>query len=183
MSWYEVVKGGDLYQGDILRDCPIPDVQGLDGLPVEGADYEVDFDLVDACVMTQTCDLENKKVDEVLLARVTDWPAAVAAAVASGNTWVKAEEFRKSLVRGQVPNLSLLHKHEAAPELDWSIVDFHHLFVLPKSTVIGLAEQSGDRLRRTTPYREHLGQAFARYFMRVGLPHEAKDFVTEGATD
>jgi hypothetical protein len=30
------------------------------------------------------------------------------------------------------------------------------------------------------PYREHLAQAFARYFMRVGLPHDAKAFEKEG---
>ncbi len=28
--------------------------------------------------------------------------------------------------------------------------------------------------------REHLAQAFARYFMRVGLPHDAKTFEKEG---
>jgi len=35
-------------------------------------------------------------------------------------------------------------------------------------------------LRMLSPYREHLAQGFARYFMRVGLPHDAKAFVAEG---
>jgi hypothetical protein len=29
------------------------------------------------------------------------------------------------------------------------------------------------------PYREHLAQAFARYFMRVGLPREAHPFIED----
>jgi hypothetical protein len=34
------------------------------------------------------------------------------------------------------------------------------------------AVRAGDRLRLLPPYREHLSQAFARYFMRVGLPQD-----------
>ena len=33
-----------------------------------------------------------------------------------------------------------------------------------------LAASQGPRLRLNPPYREHLAQAFARFFMRVGLP-------------
>ncbi|MBD5492017.1 MAG: hypothetical protein HDR16_07880 [Lachnospiraceae bacterium] len=33
-----------------------------------------------------------------------------------------------------------------------------------------MAFKNGKRLRLCPPYREHLSQAFARYFMRVGLP-------------
>lgn len=34
-----------------------------------------------------------------------------------------------------------------------------------------------EHLRLLPPYREHLSQAFARYFMRVGLP---QDLIIEG---
>ncbi len=33
----------------------------------------------------------------------------------------------------------------------------------------------GARVRLLSPYKEHLSQAFARYFMRVGLPRPLKD--------
>jgi hypothetical protein len=33
-------------------------------------------------------------------------------------------------------------------------------------------EKLGNRLRLCPPYREHLAQAFARFFMRVGLPSD-----------
>lgn len=35
----------------------------------------------------------------------------------------------------------------------------------------------------SSPYREPLAQALARYCMRVGLPHEAQAFEREGAVD
>jgi hypothetical protein len=38
------------------------------------------------------------------------------------------------------------------------------------------AHQMGDRLRLLPPYREHLSQAFARLFMRVGLPADIPPF-------
>src|SRR5262249_39772943 len=48
-----------------------------------------------------------------------------------------------------------------------------------------MADQGGptdtaEELRLHSPYREHLAQAFARYFMRVGLPHDARAFEKEG---
>lgn len=55
----------------------------------------------------------------------------------------------------------------------WSIVDFRSLFVRPRELVTAHARSVGSRLRLDSPYREHLAQAFARYVMRVGLPHDA----------
>jgi len=62
-------------------------------------------------------------------------------------------------------------------------VDFHRIFVLPKPLVASVARSVGPRLRLRPPYREHLAQAFARYFMRVGLPHDARAFEQEGQVD
>jgi hypothetical protein len=46
--------------------------------------------------------------------------------------------------------------------------------------VVTVPPDLGPRLRLRSPYREHLAQAFARYFMRVGLPHDARAFEKEG---
>jgi hypothetical protein len=54
------------------------------------------------------------------------------------------------------------------------IVDFGHIFSLPKIYVRQFATSLGPRLRLCPPYREHLSQAFARFFMRVGLPQDIK---------
>ena len=52
------------------------------------------------------------------------------------------------------------------------IIDFGYVFTLPKPTVRQLARLQGKHLRLCPPYREHLAQAFARFFMRVGLPQQ-----------
>ena len=51
------------------------------------------------------------------------------------------------------------------------IVDFHSVHTVPR-TFLGtlVAERGAKRLRLLPPYREHLSQSFARFFMRVGLP-------------
>jgi hypothetical protein len=50
-------------------------------------------------------------------------------------------------------------------------VDFHEVFTLPRAFLERqLAQRGQPRLRLLPPYREHLSQAFARFFMRVGLP-------------
>lgn len=116
----------------------------------------------------------------MLLAKLDSWADVVRVEVQRGNEAVKAGKFRKLLIDGLVPGLSLLHKREEAPTLTWSVVDFRQLFTLPKEFLEAFTSAAGQRLRLRSPYREHLAQAFARYFMRVGLPHDARAFEKEG---
>lgn len=184
MSWYEVVEGESLLQGDLIPECPIPSIPGLHDAVASGLDQgdalSVDVTLIDVCVLTQSCDIDNQHVDEIVLAQVVSWQKAVELEEARGNTFTRSEKFRKIVVDGNAPSITLLHKHDAEPQLEWSIVDFHRLFVLQKAVVESAANAAGKRLRLIPPYREHLGQAFARYFMRVGLPHDAKAFEKQG---
>jgi hypothetical protein len=181
-DWYEVIEGMSLQQGDILRDCPVFAISGSALWPLEvAADVEIEAKVFDLVVMTQSCDLENEKVEDVLLAQLVAWPDAVRVEVARGNEAVRSRKFRKLLIDGNVPGLSLLHQRSSRPVLPWSVVDFHRLFTLPKTFLARFAAESGPRLRLRSPYREHLAQAFARYFMRVGLPHDARSFEQEGA--
>lgn len=180
-NWYEITEGTVLYQGDLLKDCP---VFVLDGplawpLPID-SNLDIGAKTLDLVVMTQSCDLENDKIEDVLLARVVHWQEVVRIEVQRGNEAVRSSKFRKLLVDGNVPGLSLLHKRDQPPALPWSVVDFRKLFTLPIRFAKQFAASSGPRLRLCSPYREHLAQAFARYFMRVGLPHDAKAFEKEG---
>lgn len=53
------------------------------------------------------------------------------------------------------------------------IVDFSKVYSLPVLFLESWLGSRGDRrLRLLPPYREHLSQAFARFFMRVGLPQD-----------
>jgi hypothetical protein len=110
--------------------------------------------------MTQSCDVENEKVEDILLAQLVSWTDVVQAEVERGNQAVRSRKFRKLLVDGNVPGLSLLHKRQSSPALSWSVVDFHRLFTLPKALVTQFAADAGGRLRIRSPYREHLAQSF-----------------------
>ena len=128
-DWYEVIEGMSLQQGDILRDCPVFAISGSALWPLEvAADVEIEAKVFDLVVMTQSCDLENEKVEDVLLAQLVAWPDAVRVEVARGNEAVRSRKFRKLLIDGNVPGLSLLHQRSSRPVLPWSVVDFHRLF-------------------------------------------------------
>ena len=180
-DWFEVVDGAAILQGDVLFRCPVfqPDII-IQWPPTSDNQQGFRVRALDLVVMTQSCDLENDKVQEVLLARLVAWPDVVRNEIAKGNEAIKGSKFRKALVEGGFPALSLLHKREGSPGLPWSVVDFHWLYTLPKTYLSGFAASCGSRLRLRSPYREHLAQAFARYFMRVGLPHDARVFEKEG---
>ena len=175
-SWYDVVSTAALEQGDILSRCPTP-IVGPPTFPIDDGD-SLSVEVVDLTliVLTQSCDLENGKVSDVLLAEVVDW----ATVKATGAAHLKATKFREALVQGNVPGYSLLSKSEHVVPMDWALVDFHRMHVLSKAYLEEFTAQVGDRLRMHSPYREHLAQGFARYFMRVGLPHDAKAFIAEG---
>ena len=170
-SWFSVVEGADLEQGDLLPNCPVPFVQAFGEL-ADNEEVNVTVELHDLCVLTQSCDLVNEKVETILLGRVVTWEDVV---VAKGQGY-SGSKMRKKVREGLQPALCLLHRRREEPKLPWSVVDFQHLYVLPRKLVVERALSLGRRLRLESPYREHLAQAFARYFMRVGLPHDAITF-------
>jgi hypothetical protein len=60
-------------------------------------------------------------------------------------------------------------------EMKIRIVDFREIFTVPRTYLESLLSQrNAKRIRLLPPYREHLSQAFARFFMRVGLPNEVE---------
>lgn len=147
----------------------------------DGLGVDVIEESHDVVVLTQSCDLENDKVTDVLVAAVLDYRILVEREAAA-NPSVKSTKFREAAVKGNLPPYSLLPQRLEHPAIAWSLVDFHHLFSIPKVLVEQIAGVAGDRLRLRSPYREHLAQAFARYVMRVGLPHPLHEF-TKAAVD
>jgi hypothetical protein len=59
---------------------------------------------------------------------------------------------------------------------DFLIVDFRNVFGVHISFLMQFIRNQNKRLRLLSPYREHLSQAFARFFMRVGLPADIPKF-------
>jgi hypothetical protein len=180
VNWYAVVEGADLEQGDVLLRVPVYTLTEFPDPPADALPPVADVVMTDLVVMTQSCDLLQDKVESVLLAQLEIWADFVRANVSRGNTVVQGKEFRKKLVDGVLPAYALLNRHEGPPPLPWCLVNFHRLQVLPKPYVRTLAAARSPRLRLRPPYLEHLSQALARYFMRVGLPHPLHDFIKEG---
>lgn len=176
-DWYSVVSGAALEQGDILTAFPLYTVEHRAG--VGETEIEILETTRNVVVLTQTCDIENQKVSEILVAEVIDYEKAVAAGSATG--YMKSEKFRKDAVNGALPAQHLLPPHENPP-MRWSLVEFHHIYSSPLALAQQFAGSAGDRLRLVPPYKEHLAQGIARYFMRVGLPTTLHPFVKDGAT-
>lgn len=165
--WYETVRGTAIEQGDILLGF---EVLVAIGAPT-GTQAEVTGELrkLDVVVMTQTCDIEHGKVSNLLLCPVWDLWQFIDAAKKKGENW--GRDQREALRRGNLPGYHLVN--EASQDgltMGVRVVDFHEVYTAPAEQVRNFAAVVGGRLRLRPPYREHLAQAFARFFMRVGLP-------------
>ena len=164
--WYELVEGADLEQGDLLPQCPVVVPAPEMVFPLAADAIPVFIDRFDVVVMTQSCDLVNDKVQDVILCPHWDLDQAglLDASLARRDT-------RKAILSGYRPRYSMLEaSHLPDMPTGIRIVDFGRIFSLPKVFVSRYAEDQGLRLRLCPPYREHLSQAFACFFMRVGLP-------------
>lgn len=162
-SFWTEATGATLRQGDYLLDCPVPvfqdrpDDTGRQSFPV------TDYDLI---IVTQSCDLENRKV--ALVATCPIHPIAVYERInpmlAKKGRW---EEVRK----GRAEALYLLSSQtNPADNREALVVDFREIYSLPFELLEKQATRQTPRWRLKSPYLEHFSQAFARFFMRVGLP-------------
>ncbi len=183
-SWYELVPPSEpLTQGDLIFDCPVPTWQGgsitdKGGNDIDDLKAALEFISVDLVVVTQACDLAHDKVRNVTLCPHTslsevekEWKAAAtkAGGTASKKAW---ERLCKNLNSGYVWNQTILNRSNLKDfEMEFRVVDFYEVFTLPKSFLQAfVANRNMHRIRLLPPYREHLSQAFARFYMRVGLP-------------
>ena len=132
-SWYSIVDGISLMQGDVLMACPVSVIAGPWKLPLDPKETVFETKITSLLIMTQSCDLENDKTEFVLCATITDWATNVRTEINAGNTAIKSRDFRKKVIDGNIPGLSLLHKHESSPRLEWSVANFHRLYTLPKA--------------------------------------------------
>lgn len=83
----------------------------------------------------------------------------------------KKTEIEK-LKRGNQPGYHLLNKSIDDGFEDYMVVDFRNVYGIQISALLDIVSRMKNRKRLLSPYKEHLSQAFARYFMRVGLPQD-----------
>lgn len=169
-QWWAQVTGFELAQGDFLADCLIPQFSNRFG--ETGSTEIVPVVRADLIVVTQSCDLVNGKSPHAALCPIVSLARfeEVNPAFSKKGRW---EEVRK----GRCEGLHLLASPERPDDNRNSlVVDFRQIYSLPFGYLSQHAETSGDRWRLQSPFLEHFSQAFARFFMRVGLPASIAPF-------
>jgi hypothetical protein len=171
--WFTATRGQVLEQGDLLRNCPrfvLPaDAGSKDEMIYSRAS-------VDAVILTQSCDLAIRANGDCEATDVLLCPYFEKSAF-SNHTFFRKDEAWEEVRKGRRPFYHVLNACTIPGlEQDFVLIDFHGLFTLSVPLVREFARKAGDRLRLLPPYREHLAQAFARLFMRVGLPADIPPF-------
>ncbi len=171
--WYQCIADDSIEQGDIFEACPVfipPDNLTLDINAPSNATFR--WEKRDVIVMSQTCDLVKgrEKLSEILLCSV--WNRSE---IKEGH--LAKPKGIEDVRRGNLPAYHLL----AACSLEGisrevRVVDFRQVYSLPVSFLRQLSIEHQNHIRLLPPYREHLSQAFARFFMRVGLPVDIPQF-------
>ena len=174
-NWYKTISNSnEIEQGDLIPNCPII---APPATIEENGEYEVEVMNINSVILSQSCDLVNNKIDIVLVCptiTLVDFRNNLPESEQSSRAFKKHVE---NLKKGHLPGYHLLNKEEDLGINDYLVVDFRNVYGIHINNLKTIAGNLGNRIRLNPPYREHLSQAFARYFMRVGLP---QDFIIEG---
>ena len=162
--WYE--SSEMLAQGTILRGTRVFE-EAADDDP--SGKPKVVPRRIDAIVLTQTCDIPKPAQNRLLVGQIQLYRDL---AEQLGG-YFRSKGYREELIAGVTISEFLLPPASGYID-DWSIVNFRELYTVNRSRV----QHDGGFIGLASPYREHLGQAFARFMMRVGLPQPfGKEFL------
>jgi hypothetical protein len=170
--WYNVVQRSDvLAQGDMIEECLIV-IPPASILSEEFTDITIRT--YNVLILTQSCDLENSKIESVLVC-----PYYTLTEFVDAQPFFKSRDSKEQLRRGNQPGYHLLNKFDGAEtgfHSDYIVADFRNVYGVSFTFLKEFALGKPERLSLLSPYREHLSQALARYFMRVGLPSDIPEF-------
>lgn len=180
--WYESTTNVDisqddlLRQGDFLSSCPVlvpdDDTAFIAYMDETASAIPLRRERYDIIILTQTCDLVNRKAGFVACCPRYSWGNYAELAL-PGKSNRERLRFWNDLRTGRLVGLHLLSNWAA--RFDFQVVEFRNLISLPIGYVRSLAQRESDRIRLKPPYREHLSQAFAQTFMRVALDADIKE--------
>lgn len=193
-EWYGKLKKNDpLAQGELLFDFPLISWN----IEESTSDFTINFDSSDSAtkehkkllkslvinkadviILSQSCDLEHEKLENIVFCShwsidyyKQTWEEAMREREQNPTTNAWNSHF-EDLCDGFIWNLTILAKNTICePELAERVVNFYDLYTIPNEFVqIFVSKPKLKRCYLLPPYREHLAQSFARFFMRVGLP-------------
>lgn len=168
-SYWVQVNEPTLRQGDYLRDSRAP--LFLDP-SVKSAPEDIPVDEYDLIVLTQSCDLDHGKIRLVAMC-----PIFPIAEFEKANPDFQKKDKWNNVRKGRVEGLHMLGSPQNPDNnREALVVDFREIYSLPYEYLLKHAEQLGPRWRLKSPFLEHFSQAFARFYMRVGLPSSIPEF-------
>jgi hypothetical protein len=168
--WYCTLEKSDqLMQGDLIVECPI--IIPPDSI-IEDEEYDVHVQLIDSIILSQSCDLANNNIEIVLVCPYITLKYFLQSLPQDQVCTSKAKKKTiDNLKKGFLPGYHLLNKDDGLLD-DYLVVDFRNVYGININSLKRICIENEKRIRLNSPYREHLSQAFARYFMRVGLPQD-----------
>ncbi len=173
-QWYSEISGSNnIEQGDLIPECPI--VMPPSSIEV-GDEPEIEVRLIDSIILSQSCDLVNAKLEIVLVCPYYSLKIFVDNLQGQQNKKTISKHI-ENLKKGHLPGYHLLNKSSKNNINDYLVVDFRNVYGVQINNLKEIAQKLNSRTRLLPPYREHLSQAFARFFMRVGLP---QDIIIDG---
>ena len=168
-TFWEKVAEANLRQGDYLMNCPVPIYVEI---PQKNLSLEIQIGFSNLIVVTQSCDLENGKNELVALC-----PIYTLAEFEKENPKAAQKGFWEQVRKAKIEGFHLLSPFEKPENNRESlVVDFREIYSLPFEFLTKHADTLENRWRLKPPYLEHFSQAFARFFMRVGLPANIPPF-------
>jgi hypothetical protein len=148
-------------QGDIIRDCPLVYFTAFDN--ADPNDSEIKSGLQRIVVLTQTCDLAQRKVSQVVVAVAVEADAIVA----SGQ--LKVADIRGPVRAGRVFGWYFLPADSSLglPEL---VIDLRQIYTVKLPILEGLCREHRREGRIRPLFREHPAKHFADTYSLIGLP-------------
>ena len=193
-SWYLDVKHGEqLRQGEIVCSCRVikpiltGDVAGFqdDNLPLpenRRRDSVIEIEgmmmISNIIILSQSCDLNPKNPPDFVVACPV-YPLHDRATDKEDNTMGNYANI-ENLISESMAEWHLLDQCPLDTlKKDYLAVDFRSVYSIPFDSVLADAEKAKTRWCLKAPFRERLSQAFARFFMRIGLENEDEIRIAE----
>jgi hypothetical protein len=182
-----------LEQGDIINYCPDAKPTAID---VNNKTINVDFNEFNVVILSQSCDIDNDKIERVLLCpfwKVNDYfrylraryekdPEYRAKFTNDDDFVNKMKSLLGNIYAGKVNGLQLLKENVEDSRVEPYIVDFGNIYSLPcnylKSTVLRDPRNS-DRIRLVPEFRVDLQAKFFAFLARGALPEGSEPIKTE----
>lgn len=185
--WYRIAEADEeLEQGDFIDDCKIliPTYIPIEieaNMPINPRAFHAASveEVRDVIIISQSCVLENRKVDFVHLCPRISYSTYVKITSNLGKNTKAILGNLNEIRLGRNYRYCMLNGCNLTNSpYEIQIVDLGTAYSIPCDVMKQMVKSSGDRIRLLSPYKEQLAQAFAYFYMRVALPNPIDEFKT-----